>query len=165
MIRMFFILALFLIVSDDRWEKYTSSNEEIFYYDKKFGIKETTKDHFRLWSKAIPKPEFLEKIRNEKANLHKRLVIIDKDFNSAYDYGKWRSYSYSLQLHEVDCKNSSTNLISLIEYDSTGSVLASQDFPENWTNAVPETIGEELVNKVCHPGIIFPEDNYQYLPK
>lgn len=56
----------------------------------------------------------------------------------------------SMTLVEYDCSEKADKLISIVIYNSKGTVMNSLnfDFPE-WRNVTPESIGEAQLNFVC----------------
>lgn len=57
-----------------------------------------------------------------------------------------------LQLKEYNCTQRQTNIISQTVYNSQGKIIDSfqfQDYEQKWTDVIPESIGEAVLDKVC----------------
>lgn len=55
-------------------------------------------------------------------------------------------------LYVFDCSKKRMKIIQRVTYDFDGKLLKSvtlDDYEQQWTNTVPETVGEELSRKAC----------------
>ena len=56
----------------------------------------------------------------------------------------------SMSLYELKCKTRRIRLTQTVEYDQDGKVQRSDDTDKaTWRNAVPESIGEGILNTIC----------------
>ena len=57
---------------------------------------------------------------------------------------------YALVLYEFKCKTSQLRVKTVIEYDSTGSVLETTNHDDDtWQDVAPSTAGETMIRTVC----------------
>jgi hypothetical protein len=57
---------------------------------------------------------------------------------------------YALVLYELKCKTNQIRVKTVIEYDDTGSVLDTNNHPDDpWQDVAPRTAGETIINTVC----------------
>jgi len=57
-----------------------------------------------------------------------------------------------LTLYQVDCDQTKINSKSMYIYNAGGILLKSiklEDYESNWTDVIPDSMGEALFNKVC----------------
>ena len=55
-------------------------------------------------------------------------------------------------LYEFDCGERKMQILSIIVYNSSGDIISSyepKEYELEWKNAVPESIGELLLDKAC----------------
>lgn len=67
-----------------------------------------------------------------------------------------KSYTYTnakeLMLVVADCENQRLKFVSSTVYNSEGKVVDNwkrQDFEQEWTDVVPDSVGEGLLKKIC----------------
>jgi hypothetical protein len=57
---------------------------------------------------------------------------------------------YALVLYELNCKTDELRVVSVTEYDKDGHVIESRQYNDPaWSDAVPESIGEEILKIAC----------------
>ena len=57
---------------------------------------------------------------------------------------------YALVLYEMKCRADQLRVRTVIEYDKTGSLLETNNEPDqNWQNVAPGTAGEVMMKTVC----------------
>jgi hypothetical protein len=59
---------------------------------------------------------------------------------------------YDVLLYEFNCEEKQLMLHSVISYSSKGTVVDSyrpQDYEKEWSDVVPESVGEMLLEKAC----------------
>lgn len=58
--------------------------------------------------------------------------------------------SYSIILKEYDCQQGKSRIIRVTEYNRNGNVVDTGSLSDsNWDSPVPDSVGEDLFNKVC----------------
>lgn len=108
------------------WEPYGATGDaEVFW--RPGTVKKTEQGTWEIWTKELPsKP-----------------VAIDR----AKPNGP--KYTHALSLMVVSCKFRSLGLSRRYEYGASGNVLGSAVFPLSLSPAIPESIGEALVETAC----------------
>lgn len=57
--------------------------------------------------------------------------------------------AYSLMLYELKCETNQFRLKSSADYDTSGNLLQSEKYDTTWEDAIPDSAGEVILNKVC----------------
>jgi len=58
---------------------------------------------------------------------------------------------FALVLYEMKCKANQLRVKTVIDYDSTGSVLETNNHPDDpWQDVAPGTAGEVMLRTACH---------------
>lgn len=61
-------------------------------------------------------------------------------------------YAYSLWLYQIKCRDRLLQVIATADFDTEGAALAAVDRQmeaPRWKNAIPDSIGESILNAVC----------------
>ena len=127
----------------------------------------TTKAH---WEQYTPCGVFYKDIDDFVSDLRKgwRLVGQTKTDHIWYDSDRQRcgdngilktwikemhlntDLKYALVLYELNCKTDELRVVSVTEYDKDGHVIESRQYNDPaWSDAVPESIGEEILKIAC----------------
>jgi hypothetical protein len=114
------------------WAKVT----EVYYYNKTNLIKSS--NIISVWIYKIitddKRKETIEEVK--KSNFEKS--------------SKYQHYDHELMFLKIDCKNRQIKMENFIDYDDDGKVIDSDTYKDiGWISIVPETIMEELYNKLC----------------
>jgi hypothetical protein len=59
---------------------------------------------------------------------------------------------YKIQLKEYDCSERKIKLHTVITYNSAGKIVNNysiEEYMQKWEDAVPETVGEMMMEKAC----------------
>jgi len=112
------------------WKQVGSTNSAIFYYDTK-EITYPSKDIV----KVLTKWAYTEKgIKNAK-----------EIFGENY-----KNLSYSIKSYEINCKDKTSRILSITDYNKDGSVIPSNSKTNaEWSSISPESVLESLYKMVC----------------
>lgn len=142
MIKILSLILIFLFPlfsfsqEEDRWKSFMFTSNEIYFYDS-ITIR-VTGTKIRVWIKTEPFPWTKDEVIQRK----KEYSLFDKD--------KYEKYSHSKIYYEIDCQKRCIKPLKTILYNNDGSVIDSFDFNKSECDEpIPETIGEELFNKIC----------------
>jgi hypothetical protein len=141
-----FILLPFLIIlllvttvngSSDWVECERSNTGNVLFYNK-VSIKHRTEDIVQVWYKLVYSDEGREECIQQLKN---RGFLIKEE---------WDRLSYRLALKEIDCKKEMSRFLSVIFYDTDGSVLSRDSYDKpKWDYMVPGSMMDILRKKVC----------------
>lgn len=82
---------------------------------------------------------------NQRKNVIETLK--KNDLEKSIKYKNWDHY---ISLKSFDCKNRKNKFEEIINYDDEGNILSQYTYKNNeWKSIPPETLTEELYNKVC----------------
>ena len=124
------ILFGYSVVWGADWKQVRSTNSATLYYDTE-EITHPTKDIV----KVLTKWDYTEKgIKNAK-----------EIFGEKYE-----NLSYSIKSYEINCKDKTSRILSITDYNKDGTVISSDSKtnPE-WSRISPETVLESLSKMVC----------------
>lgn len=128
------IIALFILpfVSNSQdWSFIGTSNKSDYYIRKKT----SQSDDNKYWIKEVaPKLDY-------KTKSGKKVVVLN---------------GYRLTLYDFDCTDSRLQLIQIATYNSAGKNVYSyekEDWEEDWSDVIPDTLGELFLNTVCDENI------------
>ena len=82
-------------------------------------------------------------------NQRKKVIEMLKknDLEKSIKYKNWDHY---ISLNKFDCKNKKSKFEEIINYDNEGNILYQYTYKDSeWKSISPETLTEELYNKVC----------------
>lgn len=135
-------LIIFLLVtpvfgSSDEWVELEKSKKgDVFSYNKG-NIKHSIKGIVQVWCKH----SFSDEGREEYIQ-----KLIDRGVpTKLYD-----KLSHTLYLHEIDCREGMSRIVSITYYDTDGHVLDSFSSDEpDWSHIPPKTTRDTLRKKVC----------------
>lgn len=135
---LFIILLVTPVKGSSDWVEYERSNTgNIFLYNK-VSVKHRTKDIVQVWYKLVYSDEGREECIQQLKN---RGFLIKEE---------WDRLSHRLVLKEIDCKNEMSRFLSVIFYDTDGSVLESKSFDKrDWGYIVPNSNMDILRKTVC----------------
>lgn len=95
-------------------------------------------------SKMYVKSEIVKKEGNEIKIWTKEVSNVLIENNKKYNNG------YVLRLVLVNCTENQFKFINHISYDSKNNMISNDSFEDaKWNDVAPESIGEEIVSKVC----------------
>jgi len=82
---------------------------------------------------------------NQRKNVIEMLK--KNDLEKSIKYKNWDHY---ISLNKFDCKNRKSKFEEIINYDDEGNILYQYTYKDSkWKIIPPETLTEELYNKVC----------------
>lgn len=116
------------VVYGQDWQYAGSSDSGDKYFLKNSSV--TIEGNKKVWSKRIGKT-----ITYTKGG--KKYTIVN---------------GHMLALHEYNCEQRQSKLLSAAFYNSKGTLVYSltiQEYLTEWTDVVPDSIGEMLLEKVC----------------
>lgn len=61
----------------------------------------------------------------------------------------FEKYDHSVSLEQFDCNRKRHRFVSVTDYDSDGQVLESLDVDGDWSEDIPDSLGEYKLNKLC----------------
>ncbi|MFV9646127.1 MAG: surface-adhesin E family protein [Desulfobacterales bacterium] len=136
------------------WQLITfKKNDLAVFFNSRF-LTHVDANIIRVWLKEKP---ISEKAREEERlciskMLEKMLekVATDGDRNRIYD--DFTNYAETLELREYNCAKKQMRIVEILYYDREGKSIGSiGPIPEaSWGNVIPETVGETILNTVCH---------------
>lgn len=110
------------------WRSLGKSKLDNYFYDMKTLLC-TQEGMLKVWVKALPTLDGLLDTRRNQA-VH-----------------------YTLTRFEIKCRSNRFRMVSIIYYDKDGNVMTSQSWDDDaggWEDAPPNSIGEMMINGVCH---------------
>ena len=71
----------------------------------------------------------------------------------------WNKYidpngAHAVYLTDYNCKTNKLNQIKQVIYDTDGEKISDEDFPSEWKIILPETVGEQILDRVCGRAIL-----------
>ena len=128
-ISIFFDYSVAVVWGAD-WKQVRSTNSATLYYDTE-EITHPTKDIV----KVLTKWAYTEKgIKNAK-----------EIFGENY-----KNLSYSIKSYEINCKDKTSRILSITDYNKDGSVIPSNSKTNaEWSRISPESVLESLYKMVC----------------
>jgi hypothetical protein len=134
----FFSPSIKLVAQERKWTPfYTSSDGYVNYYDSST-VKLKSRVIRSVWIKKQPLPDSLHSVRQTE-------YIITRDAN-------YLRYSYTVCKMEVDCADERIRVITIADYDENEKPLQNFELKDEdiqWQNAIPQTLGDALVNAMC----------------
>lgn len=132
---------LFVDESAGGWTPIERTEYLIFYYNPS-RTSNLQNGLFKTWIKEALKPPI-------KSSRDKFLKDRERGGSKTSGYEVFRQ---SLDLYELNCRDSTIRVTSSTDYDYLGTVLGSyQAGYARWEDAVPESVGETILRTVCHP--------------
>src|SRR4030042_4055278 len=124
------ILFGFSVVWGADWKQVRSTGSATLYYDTE-EITHPSKDIV----KVLTKWAYTEKgIKNAKE------VFGDK----------YKNLSYSIKSYEINCKDKTSHILSITDYNKDGTVISSERKTNaEWSRISPESVLESLYKMVC----------------
>jgi len=112
------------------WKQVRSTNSATLYYDTE-EITHPTKDIVKVLTKWV----YTEKgIKNAK-----------EIFGENY-----KNLSYSIKSYEINCKDKTSRILSITDYNKDGTVISSDSKTNaEWSRVSPESALESLYKMVC----------------
>jgi hypothetical protein len=120
----------------DGWILYgTSGNDDYCYYHN--SVTNVSPNVIRVW----------DKIKLSKVGKDKTIEIRRKSYPPVYGYDKLDNTTY---FKELDCRNNTTMLIRMVDYDDQGGILKDIDnINPNIQQILPDTMVHTLLRTVC----------------
>jgi len=145
------LIAIVFAQIDEKWLYVGTTEKENYYIDTTTIEKTPEKRGARIWVKTEPAEGFLSFIREEKKELNKKFIHLDRQGNEMWDYLGYDYYDHTLTLYQIDCTSRRIKAFSVIDYDFNGNVLRSesQENGYSWEYVVPGSIGEKLYYTLC----------------
>lgn len=119
------------------WVYLTESNGTRYFFDKSY-VKKISNGIYKVMylTETIPKN------------------IINELRDAGFPTDGYENYSHSVDIMEFNCNQKTSAFISKIEYSSNGKVISTLKFDQfgdkqKFNEIMPNSIGEELYNKVC----------------
>lgn len=119
------------------WTYYGESIGGMYFFNSK-NLSFPSKNIIRVWEKAI----YTEK--GKKQNLQEMK-------NKGLSAKGYENYGHRKSLKEINCSTKMIRPLSFVDYSKDGNALESFDFSNfsEWSNIVPDSIGEALYKEVC----------------
>ncbi|MGD0276170.1 MAG: surface-adhesin E family protein [Syntrophales bacterium] len=135
-----FVLSVFVTdVMDENLIKYSESKDGTLCYYNKDSIKRT--------SETVQVFDILKFNRkNEDWKSWVDLCINDSNQKSKQNCNR---LSFVKNLNEINCKEGTYRIIVIVLYNEKSKILDMSSLKTSMTNIVPNTIIEELKNRVC----------------
>jgi hypothetical protein len=93
-----------------------------------------------------PKPGIVKVWIKWQPFRERRKAFINEAMETGRDYG---GYGYSLHLEEYDCKGFRRLVLKAVDYTLSAEFISSTDMKGEWTDVVPESVGETILEAVC----------------
>jgi len=119
----------------------TSGNFFLLYHPKR--LTRTRSRTVKVWVKKIPTFTGFEDDKARKEYVETR----KKNGLNVTGYEKW---SHTLTLYELKCSERKLRYLSTIDYDDDGKVLDSSESEIRWSDVIPESIGEGILEVICN---------------
>jgi len=136
-ISVLFVMGIFLTnekVMGQKWSLVGKSPDNEEMYIDSTSIRKISSTSKRVWIKTISSPEEMIKFRDEN-----KLSTIG-----------YSSYSFTLDYYEIDCVEKSYLILSMSDYNQSGNVLYSVNFPNPEKQfIVPGSLFERVYNTTC----------------
>jgi hypothetical protein len=110
------------------WREYLKNDDATFYYDAE-NMRQVSKDMVRVWEKRLYSKE-----------------SVDQFYLKAGE--KYRELTHAVGLFERDCAEKKIRRLSL-SYYSEDKLLMSDNQPDEWYYAIPDSVGEIFLKTVC----------------
>ena len=129
-------------VMPNDWEIFHESKDGVDSYYNVNLIKYPTEATVEVWTKIF-------------ASDADRKMMTEHMTKGGYPLNGWHRWRYSLCLIEVNCDERSSRRIQVTYYDDNGRVLDSglSKRAGNWELIVPDSLGGNLLKKVCNTSI------------
>ena len=125
-ITLFILFFTYLNCYSQEWELVSSANNGNKYYMKREKV--NSYGYPKVWTKTTYKSTYYY-------SGNKKIPITN---------------ATSMTLVEYDCSEKANKLISIVIYNSKGTVMNSYNFEySEWQNVTPESVGEAQLNFVC----------------
>lgn len=122
--------------AQDNWTLLArTTNGAEYLIDKSRVIKEG--NSAKVWIKL----NLTGKVRNE-------FIATMMDGGEKEKVEKWLTWSYDLNLYEIDCKNNKYRILSCYSYNKDGVVIYNTQIADNWKEPLPESVMEEVVRRI-----------------
>src|SRR4030042_2331627 len=124
------ILLGYSVVWGADWKQVRSTGSATLYYDTE-EITHPSKDIVKVLTKW---------------------VYTEKGIKNAQEmFGKnYKNLSYSIKSYEINCKDKTSRILSITDYNKDGSVIPSNSKTNaEWSSISPESVLESLYNMVC----------------
>lgn len=110
------------------------------YYNSNL-IRHFSDDTVQVWTKI-----FVSDHDRKKMTEH---MTREESFNNG-----WNGWSHNICLIELNCREKKSRWIQVTSYDDHGNVLDSSSSKRkgNWESIVPDSLGDNLLKKVCTTG-------------
>ena len=130
------VLWVMCITGQENTWKYIGATRHIKVYYNPAKIKDKGNNIRQAWLKEVPWSEA------------DRQSVIAENKNKKADFS---DYAYTLNLEEHDCEHQRSRPRQLVYYNSKNDVIDLVDFtdPLNWTDVIPDSIGEETNTAIC----------------
>jgi hypothetical protein len=136
--KFYFVLLICLLIlpcskyaDGARWVFYGASQVEINYYDAD-SVTPLPNNIIRVWVKHIPQD-----------------AAIPLKLPNAFLFNIPENCPHSIALYEINCTNSTFDVLALTEYNDKGEVTYSEASPIGYTNIAPDSVGNSLKKIVC----------------
>jgi hypothetical protein len=112
------------------WKRVRSTGSAIVYYDAK---------------EITPASQNILKVSTKWAYTEKGIKNAKEVFGKNYE-----NLSYSIKSYEINCKDKTSRILSITDYNKDGSIISSDSKtnPE-WSHIIPESFLESLYKMVC----------------
>ena len=125
-ITLFILFFTYLNCYSQEWELVATANNGDKYYMKREKV--NSYGNPKVWTKTTHKSTYYY-------SGNKKIPITN---------------ATSMTLAEYDCSEKANKLISIVIYNSKGTVMNSYNFEySEWQNVTPESVGEAQLNFVC----------------
>lgn len=120
----------------DNWIKVVDSNDSKMYYDPQSLMR--ANEMVKVWLIVVWQGR-------AKAN------YIEKRRSNGYSIKDYDQYSHSMNLQEYDCVERKVRQLAVVDYGGRKKVLSSltNDDLSDWSYVIPESIGDDILKKVC----------------
>ena len=137
------------------WQLITvNKNDFAIFFNSRF-LTHVDSNIIRVWLKEKP---ISEKAREEERLCISKMLgkmlekVTDGDKNQISVYDSITNYAETLELREYNCAKKQMRIVEILYYDREGKSLGSigpiTEAP--WENVIPDTVGETILNAVCH---------------
>lgn len=134
---------------DEGWFYVCHAERDAIFYQPKT-MKKKKGQIYRVWTKWV----WDENRFNENDYRGMLGSVEDIERRKKEILKERRDIYYSIQLEDYDCNENKVRILSSTDYDINGKVLSSFDYHdrennEGWNYIIPESIGENMINKIC----------------
>jgi len=118
------------------WKVFTGDDVFLVWYNTR-SVVDLTNGKVRVWIKRSLHGDYKDKPLEAREKLKLK--------TEGYD-----NYSYTVELHEYNCRLREFRILSDTDYDRAGKVIDSVELTDAaWSYVVPNSISEILLNTVC----------------